>query len=106
MPNHKPLPTPVGWFGGKSRLAKALNEIVEYVPHRKYVEPFAGGASLYFYKKPSDLEVINDINKNLVKFYKELKEGLDLSSCDAYPDKERWLKLKKRYDNGATFYFY
>lgn len=42
-------------------------------PHKKYVEPFAGGAAVFFAKRPSSVEVLNDINGNLANFYRVMK---------------------------------
>ena len=61
----------VPYFGGKSRLAKTIiNKIPE---HTCYVEVFAGGASVFFAKEPSQTEVINDLDKDLVTLYRVIK---------------------------------
>lgn len=53
--------------GGKVRLAKHL---LPYFPeHKCYVEPCVGGGSLFFAKEPSDVEVINDIDQDLIHLY-------------------------------------
>ena len=44
-------------------------------PHKVYVEPFFGGGSIFFAKGPSFLEVINDINDNVINFYRVLKNN-------------------------------
>jgi len=43
-------------------------------PHRIYVEVFGGGASLLFAKCPSPVEVYNDIDSNLVNFFRVLRD--------------------------------
>jgi DNA adenine methylase len=43
-------------------------------PHRVYVEVFGGGASLLFAKKPSPVEVYNDIDSGLVNFFRVLRD--------------------------------
>lgn len=59
---------PLSYIGGKRRLAPAL---VRMLPrHRTYVEPFAGGAQVFFHKAPSAVEVLNDIDGEVVNFYK------------------------------------
>lgn len=61
----------IPYFGGKSRLAKTIiNKIPE---HTCYIEPFAGGASVFFSKDPSRAEVLNDVDKDLVTLYRAVK---------------------------------
>lgn len=43
-------------------------------PHKTYVEPFGGGASLLFAKEPSPVEVYNDIDSGLVGFFRVLRD--------------------------------
>jgi DNA adenine methylase len=68
MVKTKPL---VPWIGGKRRLAKYLLPL--FPQHECYVEPFAGGAALFFLKDQSDVEVLNDINGDLVSLYQVIK---------------------------------
>lgn len=46
-------------------------------PHKQYNEPFFGGGAIYFAKKPSEIEFINDINGEMVNFYRTLKLKFD-----------------------------
>jgi DNA adenine methylase len=67
--------TPLTYYGGKTRM---LGYILPLIPeHRIYVEPFAGGASVFFAKKPSKIEVLNDINGNIANFYEVLLTNFD-----------------------------
>jgi DNA adenine methylase len=59
---------PVSYIGGKSRLAKVI--IDRLPPHTAYVEPFAGGAKIFFFKSRSKVEVLNDLDGDLVNFYR------------------------------------
>jgi len=63
--------SPLAWLGGKSKLA---SQIIERMPaHTAYVEVFAGAAWVLFSKEPSKVEIINDINSELVNFYRVVK---------------------------------
>lgn len=59
---------PLSYIGGKNRLAK---QVIELFPkHTTYVEPFAGGAQVLFHKEPSKVEVLNDLDGEIVNFYR------------------------------------
>lgn len=65
------MKTPIAYYGGKQTM---LKHIIPLVPeHRLYTESFAGGAALYWAKEPAPVEVLNDVNSNLINFYKVLK---------------------------------
>src|ERR1700719_1454300 len=59
---------PLPYIGGKNRLAK---KIISLLPeHTTYVEPFAGGAQVLFHKPPSNVEVLNDLDFDVVNFFR------------------------------------
>ena len=69
------MKSPLCWMGGKSRLAK---KIVELMPaHEAYAEVFAGGAWVFFRKEESKCESINDMNSDLVVFYRVLQYHIE-----------------------------
>jgi len=68
------------YYGGKQRMSK---NIIPLIPkHTVYVEPFAGGAAIFF-RKPwpkvantdTYREVLNDTNKQIVNFYQQLRDN-------------------------------
>jgi DNA adenine methylase len=66
------LNSPFKWVGGKSRLRKF---IIPLLPaHTCYVEPFAGAAWVLFGKPPSDVEILNDKEQELINFFRVVKE--------------------------------
>lgn len=69
------IKTPISYYGGKQNLVKILLEMIP--EHKIYCEPFFGGGALFFKKKPSYLEVINDINDNLVNFYEQCQTNFE-----------------------------
>src|SRR5581483_8201750 len=75
-PEDLPGPRPViSWPGGKGKLLKHIMPLIP--PHTCYVEVFGGGLAVFLAKKPSHLEVINDINRDLNVFYRCCKYHLD-----------------------------
>ena len=65
--------TPITYYGGKQLMCK---HILPNLPkHITYVEPFCGGAAVFFAKEPSNLEILNDTNKEIVNFYEQLKNN-------------------------------
>lgn len=58
----------VTWAGGKSRLLKHL--LPRIPAHTCYVEAFAGGLAVLLAKERSQIEVVNDIDGDLVNFYR------------------------------------
>ncbi len=69
---HEMVNSPFKWVGGKSRLRK---QIISLLPkHTCYVELFSGAAWVLFGKPRSDVEVLNDIDQELVTFFRVVKE--------------------------------
>lgn len=67
--------TIIPWVGGKRKLAKHLLPL--FPDHTCYVEPFCGGAALFFMKEPSKQEVLNDINGDIVNLYRVIQHHLE-----------------------------
>ena len=63
--------SPFAWPGGKRALKKTLLALIP--PHRLYVEVFAGSAKLLFAKEPSPREVMNDLNGEVINFFRVAK---------------------------------
>ncbi len=68
---HQPINSPIRWVGGKSRLRKQIIPLLP--PHTCYVEPFAGGAWVLFGKPSSPVEVLNDVDQELINFFRVVK---------------------------------
>jgi DNA adenine methylase len=70
------IPTFLKWVGGKRKI---LDRIDENLPKgfNNYYEPFLGGASVFFYMKqkyPNKNFMISDINKDLIRAYKDVRD--------------------------------
>ena len=63
---------PFAWFGGKSLLVPWILPILRQYPHKKYIEPFGGSGAILLAKEPR-FDVYNDLNENVVNFYRVLK---------------------------------
>lgn len=69
---YRSLNSPFKWVGGKSRLRKYIIALLP--PHTCYVEPFAGAAWVLFGKPPSNVEILNDIDQELITFFRVVRE--------------------------------
>lgn len=87
------------WHGGKWRLAPWI--IDNLPPHRTYVEPYGGAASVLIRKPRSYAEVYNDLDGDVVNLFQVLRERPDdLARAVALtPYAEEEFRLSKRGDN-------
>jgi DNA adenine methylase len=76
---------PFNYFGGKTRLAPAIAALLP--DHLHYVEPFAGSMAVLLAKAPSRMETVNDIDGELMTFWRMLRErpGDLLHACALTP---------------------
>lgn len=72
LDDHKPVRQAFGSPGGKSYLASRIVGMIP--PHTTYVEPFAGGAAVYFHKLPSEVEVLSDKDSEIAFAFRFLRE--------------------------------
>jgi len=63
---------PLSYIGGKRTLAAKV--IALFPKHTTYVEAFAGGAQVFFRKEPSKVEVLNDLDGEIVNFFRVCRE--------------------------------
>lgn len=65
---------PFPWFGGKAG-HKIKDAILSALPpHKRYLEPFGGGASILISKQPAEVEVYNDVNRGVVNFFRVISD--------------------------------
>jgi DNA adenine methylase len=90
--------SPLSYIGGKNRLAKRLIEI--FPEHTTYVEAFAGGAQVFFHKEPSAVEVLNDLDGEIVNFYRVCQRHYEelLRYLRFWVVSRKWFDLLKRSD--------
>jgi DNA adenine methylase len=68
------LSSPIKWAGGKSRLRKQIIALLPRDSNYCYVEVFGGGAWVLFGKEPSSVEILNDIDTELINFFRIVRE--------------------------------
>jgi DNA adenine methylase len=65
-----------GWYGGKF---SHLNWLLPLLPEcHHYCEPFAGSAAVLLNREPSAVETYNDIDGEVVNFFRVLRDQRDL----------------------------
>jgi len=86
-----------GSSGGKSRVASKL---VSLIPeHDIYLEPFAGGAAVYWKKEPVNTEILNDKNSEIAFAYKFIRDCTEeqinkLKQMNWTPNKTTFFRLR------------
>ena len=61
-----------GWYGGKFSHLDWLLPLLPYTD--QYCEPFAGSAAVLLNRKPSNVETYNDIDGEVVNFFRVLRD--------------------------------
>ncbi|MCA9606036.1 MAG: DNA adenine methylase [Myxococcales bacterium] len=93
----------VKWVGGKGRL---LSQLVPLLPsgveHMRHVEPFMGGAALFFQRWPTRA-LLQDVNADLVDTYTMVRDRVDevidaLGPLAARHDADRYYRVRERYN--------
>tara|TARA_Y100000114_G_scaffold39941_1_gene35557 strand:- start:372 stop:1112 length:741 start_codon:yes stop_codon:yes gene_type:complete len=85
----------IGRVGGKSKLKDI---IIKLIPkHIIYVEAFVGGGAVFFGKKPSIIEVVNDLDKDIYHIYSDMKAvGEQMINKNFEPTREKFNRLKNQ----------
>lgn len=67
--------SPYRYPGGKFYARKLILEHI--TPHSCYIEPFAGGASIFFAKKKVSRNILNDVDPELVNCYLTIRGNVE-----------------------------
>ncbi len=96
------MKTCLKYWGGKQQLA---NRIIALFPqHTCYAEPFFGGGAVFFEKPRSRVEIINDVNDNIVNFYRVVKrqfEQLKMEIDVTLYSESQWRQARELWETGA-----
>ena len=95
--------------GGKWNIAEW---VISYFPdHLCYVEPFGGAASVLLKKQPSELEIYNDMDQEVVNFFRVLRErpdafirAVDLTPWSRYEHKLTYEPTSDPLEQARRFY--
>ncbi len=71
------LAPPLKWAGGKRWLLPHIRPIWREHQQRRYVEPFCGGLAGALGLKP-ERALLNDVNPQLINFYRQVRRGLSI----------------------------
>lgn len=69
--------SPLQWTGNKGCIYTTIDAFMP--PHKIYIEPCMGSAEVFLRKKPSEKEILNDYNGDLVKFFRVLQSSQKLA---------------------------
>ncbi len=110
----KGFKSPINWYGGKYYMK---NNIIELFPkHKIYIEGFGGAGHILLHKKPSDIEVYNDLNEGLYLFFKLLRSDktrdklianiqlTPYSRKEFYNCRDEWSKQDDEFEKARMFY--
>ncbi len=72
--SHK-VKSPLRYPGGKFYALKHIMPYIECVDHDEYREPFLGGGSVFFAKTKVTYNVLNDLESEIINFYKVILDN-------------------------------
>jgi DNA adenine methylase len=95
------MKTCLKYWGGKQQLADRI--IALFPAHSCYVEPFFGGGAVFFRKSKVPVEIINDVNDNIINFYRVIKRDFeklkDEVDVTLYSESQ-WRQAKELWESG------
>lgn len=66
--------SPLRYPGGKFYALKHIMPYIDCVDHDEYREPFLGGGSVFFAKNKAQINILNDLEKEIINFYKLIQD--------------------------------
>jgi len=65
------------YLGGKARQARWISDHINMTAHKAYIEACCGSAAVFFAKKPSKIEILNDLDHRFSLLFRALRDNLD-----------------------------
>ena len=115
LPQVRPLASihsPFRYVGGKFWMRNAILPLIP--PHQFYIEPFAGGGSIFFLKGGGERAQLNDLDAELMNCYACIRDHAEalierLMPLDVHRDTHRRLRAELKSADGldrAARYFF
>jgi DNA adenine methylase len=84
------------WVGGKRWFVKKYSD---FLPknYNRYIEPFLGSGSVYFYLQPKE-SILGDINEELIITYIAIRDNWRIVQ-------EKLMHHKNKHDNDENYYY-
>ena len=101
-PRESPRPF-LKWAGGKGRLLTQLLPMLPHgVEHLRHVEPFAGGAAMYFARRPPRA-LLSDCNAALIRTFEAVRDHVDhvidrLRDLSERHQPQHYYRVRARYN--------
>lgn len=67
----------IRWAGGKGWFIPAVQDMIQNIQFNNYIEPFMGGASIFFSLDLPNKAYLSDINEELVNAFIQIRDNLD-----------------------------
>ena len=86
------------WAGSKRRLVDKMRPYWQPPKHKRYVEPFAGSACLFFALEPSTA-IVGDLNRELITTYRAVRDHYEVIAemLQQLPNsKEQYYRLRSQ----------
>ena len=97
-PINKPKISAFPWYGGKYSHLRWLLPLLP--PSKFYCEPFSGSAAILLNREPAEVETINDIDGDVVNFFRILRDQPDeliyRLKLTPYAREEYWLAMQAK----------
>lgn len=98
---HNKKPSAFPYIGGKYAIAKWV--ISHFPEHQIFVDVFGGAGNITIQKESSEIEVLNDINSDIVNFFRMLRDNteelVDYLSLIPYSREEHYRFIEELSEN-------